>query len=101
MNRIDEMRVIAFCCEQRKAFDAARWRELPCPTREEAATVALFLAGVDWYGHRPELFAVAESFAPGCTGQFARMVKKTRFDCSRFSSMLRKRLEHDNETPIR
>lgn len=95
MNRSDEMRIWAFCQEQRRQFDASRWLEMPGATREEAAAVSLFLAGVDWYGYREELRKVADQLVPGCVDHFAELALRVQFDCPRFSSMLRTRLSHD------
>jgi hypothetical protein len=54
----------------------------------------LFLAGVDWYGHRKELLAVAETLRPGSPGHLAELVQLTGFDLSRFSQSLRRQLSH-------
>ena len=50
--------------------------------------VALFLAGVEWFGHRRELADVAVQLAPGAG--FADLARRTQFDCSRFSNRLRR-----------
>jgi len=94
MNRDTEDSLLQFCLAQRTNFDAARWKACLHPDREELAAATLFLAGVDWYGHKAELLHVAESLLPANSGGLAALVSRTGFDLSRFSNMLRRRLQH-------
>jgi len=88
MNRATESHLLDFCVRQRTAFHTVEWLHIKLLDRNEVATTALFLAGVDWYGHRQELFSVAEALHAGCTGHFARLAVATGFDCGRFSGRL-------------
>ncbi|HEY9250811.1 MAG TPA: hypothetical protein VIO38_16840, partial [Rariglobus sp.] len=56
------------------------------------ATVALFLANATWFGHAAELREVAERLAPA--ERFPQLVRRTRFDFSRFDGMLKMRIRH-------
>ncbi len=94
MNRESEAEILEFCAQQRDGFDAAAWVKICILPPQEMAAVALFLAGVDWYGFRQGLLEVAEHFQPGCAGQLSVLVRRTGFDCSRFSNHLRRRLAH-------
>ncbi len=94
MNRVTEASLLQFCAEQRGRFDAAQWLACPHPHEEEFTAAALFLAGVDWYGHRAELLTVAEQLTRGSTGHLSALVSRTGFDLSRFSNMLRRLLYH-------
>ena len=94
MNRDTEASLLQFCTAQRGRFDAAQWLTCPHPDRSELTATALFLAGVDWYGHRPELLRVAEHLTPASTGHLSALVSRTGFDLSRFSNMLRRLLDH-------
>jgi hypothetical protein len=89
MNRESEAAWLEFCAQQRGNFSAAAWIEYDGLPREEVAATALFLAGVEWFGHQPELLAVAAQLAPGAG--FADLARRTAFDCSRFSNLLRRR----------
>ena len=94
MTRDSEARLMQFCVAQQDCFDVSAWQMFSHPKRDEMVAAALFLAGVDWYGHRVELIAVAEQMKPGSTGHLSRLVSCTGFDCSRFSNMLRRQLDH-------
>lgn len=92
MNRESEAALLEFCAQQRGDFSPAAWMEYAGLPREEVAAAALFLAGVDWFGHRPELLAVAAELQPGAG--FGELARRTTFDCSRFSNLLRRRHAH-------
>lgn len=65
MNRESEAALLEFCAQQRGDFSPAAWlafEELP---PDELAATALFLAGVEWFGHRRELLDAAAQLAPG------------------------------------
>lgn len=94
MNRESEAVMLEFCAQQREHFDATAWVDARLLPRDETAAVALFLAGGDWYGCRAQLLEVAERLEPGCVGHFSALSRRTGFDCSRFSTMLRRRLDH-------
>lgn len=94
MNRETEASLLEFCVRQREEFEAAAWLDREPQNRDELAAVALFLAGVDWFGHRRKLLDVAESLHHGCEGRFSELARSAQFDCSRFSNLLRRRLTH-------
>ena len=60
---------------------------------ESLAAAALFLAGVDWYGHRRDLLEIASILSPGSPGNLGNLVARTGFDLSRFSNHLRRLLD--------
>ena len=99
MNREFEDRLLNFCVNQKSDFDSDAWAMFDAPDPDEMAATALFLAAVDWYGHEDELCRVAEQLHPGCIGHLAALIKATRFDCGRFSNMLRMRLKHAATVP--
>jgi hypothetical protein len=94
MNRESEAALLEFCVQQHAEFASEAWLVSPPADRDELATVALFLGGVDWFGHRRELLEVAGRLHPGCAGRFSELARLTQFDCGRFSNMLRRRLDH-------
>jgi hypothetical protein len=94
MTRDTEASLLQFCAAQRGGFDPDQWLACPHADRSELTAAALFLAGVDWYGHRAELLRVAENLTPHSTGRLSTLVSRTGFDLSRFSNMLRRRLEY-------
>lgn len=100
VNRVTEARLFDFLVRQRQRFNPQDWIDLDYPDRAELAACALFLAAVEWYGDRAGLAQVAERLHPGFTGRFAELARSTGFDCSRFSSMLRRRLELGDEPRI-
>lgn len=94
MTRETEARLLEFAACQRDHFVAEEWLSFSHPIPAELTAAILFLAGVDWYGHRRELLAVAETLAPGSIGGLPALVARTDFDLSRFSNQLRHLLEH-------
>jgi len=90
MNRESEAAVLDFCARQHQTFHERDWLEQNLLEDLELATVALFLASVEWFGHRDGLLRVASRLHEG--GRFSEMARKTQFDCPRFSNMLRRRL---------
>ncbi len=94
MTRDTEARLIEFCVNQQDRFDADEWLDCDLVTRDELAAAALFLAGVDWFGHREALNQVAETIKPGSTSRAPDVLRQARFDCLRFSTMLRRELRH-------
>lgn len=99
MNRVTEASLLQFCTAQRGNFDAAQWTACPHSDRSEFTAAALFLAGVDWYGHKAELLRVAGHLTPGSAGHLSALVSRSGFDLSRFSNMLRRQLEHAPAAP--
>ncbi|MGK0185792.1 MAG: hypothetical protein ACI9R3_001573 [Verrucomicrobiales bacterium] len=91
MTRITESQLLDFCTRQHEIFDSAEWREFSAVDRLELAATALFLSGVDWFGHREELPKITAELFPDWQGRFRELVSETNFDCSRFSNMLRRR----------
>jgi hypothetical protein len=94
MTRITEAALLNFCTQQHTCFQPQAWLAYPHPVREELAAAALFLAAVDWYGHRKALQEIASTLEPGCVGHFAALAKRAGFDCGRFSNSLRHSLRH-------
>lgn len=88
MNRESEAALLEFCAQQRGDFSAAAWLAYSGLPHDELAAAALFLAGVEWFGHRRELVDVAAQLVPGAG--FADLARRTAFDCSRFSNLLRR-----------
>jgi len=95
MLRTRESQVLDFCLGQMKRFDAQAWLALPGAEHEFWALVAFFLSGGQRFGHRDELLAVAQMLRPDCAGDFAELVKRFDFDCSRFDAMLKDRIAHE------
>jgi len=94
MNRESESSLLEFTRLQYREFEVAAWLCFPHPDRAELGTAALFLAGVDWYGHRHDLLEVADSLTPGYQGRLSELVLKTEFDLSRFSNQLRRLIDY-------
>lgn len=94
MNRESEAQLLDFCTRQKGAFQESDWLESRVVDRKEMAVVCLFLAGVDWYGHRQNLMGIAEQMMAGSAARFEALVQSLHFDCLRFSTMLRRRLQH-------
>lgn len=92
MNRESEAELLDFCVCQHQKFDADSWMQRPPQDRQELAAVALFLAGVDWFPHCQPLLDIAERLHSGYVGRFSELAKLTRFDCARFSNLLRREL---------
>lgn len=95
MTREAESQLLDFCVQQRETFSPLDWLRFRSVNSDVLATTALFLAGVDWYGHREQLLDVAGQLQEGCVGQLPEMAKRTDFSCGRFSNMLRARLKHE------
>lgn len=99
MNRDSEALLLDFCARQKGAFQEIDWLESRIVDRQEMAVVCRFLAGADWYGHKQTLLNIAERLVAGSTENFVEMLKQVRFDCLRFSSMLKRRLRHARTSP--
>jgi hypothetical protein len=98
MDRVAEMELLDFCAKQKARFSVQRWHEFGSVKNSELAAAALFLAGVDWYGHKDDLLDVAEHLHPGYVGKFSQLAKESAMDCSRFSNMLKARLAHNDKS---
>ncbi|TDU63098.1 hypothetical protein EI77_04520 [Prosthecobacter fusiformis] len=94
MTRDSEASLLDFCARQKSAFQESSWLDSRLVSAEEMATVCLFLAGVDWYGHKQSLIRLAQSFLPSPLPSFESLVQSVHFDCLRFSNMLKRRLLH-------
>lgn len=94
MTRESESELLSFCATQRGDFCADAWTQFDRVEKREMAAVCLFLAGVDWFGHKQKLDAVATRLLDGVPATFESLAKALRFDCLRFSSMLKRRLGH-------
>ena len=95
MTRLTEAQLLEFCTRQRGAFAAEQWHQFVEADRVELATAALFLASVDWFGEKQALRQVAAELLAGQRAQLSELVSETGFDCSRFSNLLRRKLEED------
>lgn len=91
MNRDSESRLVGFCVEQHGCFDAGAWARFSTVKTDELAVAARYLAGVEWYGNRVELAAVAAELNPMA---FAELARATNFDASRFAGLLKAHLRH-------
>jgi len=91
MNRDSESRLIGFCVEQHGGFEAEAWGQFSDVAPAERAVAVRYLAGVDWYGHRLELRAVADRLS---LRPFAELAMETAFDASRFAGLLKAHLRH-------
>jgi hypothetical protein len=91
MNRDSESRLVGFCVEQHGGFDASAWAQFSAVNPDELAAVARYLAGVEWYGNRAALAAVAAELSPLA---FAELARATDFDASRFAGLLKAHLRH-------
>jgi hypothetical protein len=96
MTRESEQGLLEFCSHQWIQFDVAEWLKVPHPNRDEFLAAVLFLGGVDWYGNRKQLIAVAGELEPEMIGHLSTVVRRTGFDLSRFSNMLRKEINHES-----
>ena len=95
MNRESEAALLDFCARQKNAFQESAWlQSAPLADRREMAVVCLFLAGVDWYGHKQPLVHLAESLVAGSRAAYESLVRTVHFDCLRFSSLLKRRIGH-------
>jgi hypothetical protein len=94
MTRDVESQLLDFCLKQRDRFNLSEWLEYPASS-DDKATVALYLANSSRFGHRDELFKVADHLHRGCVGKFAEMARLTDFDPSRFRGRLSARLAHE------
>ena len=91
MKRDTESRLLEFCVQQRRAFSRDAWAEFAALSELEKATVARFLAGVNWFGSREELARFADTVT---NASFAELSRETHFDAPRFSSRLKALLAH-------
>lgn len=94
MTRESEARLLDFCVSQHGRFDRTSWLAYEHPRPEEFLVATLFLAGAEWFGHSGELEAAAECLSPGARERYDLLLRRTDFDCARFSQTLRRRLEH-------
>lgn len=85
--------LIDFCVKQKEQFSFAEWSAAP-GTGEQLATVALFLANSNWYGHTQELLQAATNLTNSKSPKFSELARRVGFDCSRFSGRLKARLKH-------
>jgi hypothetical protein len=95
MNREQEEKLLSFCASQHDSFRADAWLEFEHPDRAELAVTAGFLATSDWYGHQKELAQIADRLVPGSWEGLLDAIETSRFDCLRFTTMLRREM-HDH-----
>jgi hypothetical protein len=96
MTREAEEQLFDFCVRQREHFSPSEWLCFGWVPKDVLGTTALFLAGTAWYGHHDALLRVARQLAGVGLESFPDLVKRTKFDCPRFSSMLKARLRHEH-----
>lgn len=94
MTRETEAALLDFCTRQSADFDPVAWLDFSDVSGDELAATALFLSAVDWYGNKGALQKIAHDLLPNRYLRFSELVSQTRFDCSRFSNMLRRRLKN-------
>lgn len=99
MNRESESRLLEFCAVQHDSFCMDEWLTFQHPDKEELLAACLFLAGVHWFGHKASLLEIAARLQPHSADPLADLVKRTGFDCLRFSTMLRRELTHASVAP--
>jgi hypothetical protein len=102
MTRDHEEQLLAFSAAQNLHFREEEWLKLAASgpvSSEEVAAAALFLAGGYWFGHKDELFRVAERLYPGSVGRFSERARAVEFNCSRFDHMLKTRIAHESRHP--
>ncbi len=90
MNRDSESRLVGFCLEQHGRFDPGAWERFSAVSPVGLATAVRTLAGVERYGNRAALAAVAAELSPLA---FAELVAMTGFDASRFGGLLRAHMQ--------
>jgi hypothetical protein len=90
--RSDDELLIDFCRHQYKQFDRDAW--LNFENKDHIKVAILFLYGVDWYKRKSELKSLFQEFNI-TMNEFPALVKSYHFDCARFSSMLRWRINYD------
>ena len=95
MTREAEEQLFDFCVRQREHFSPSDWLRFGAVSRDLLASVALFLAAVDWYGHEGPLLTVAEELLPGARSRWRELLERRDFETGRFSQMLRARLRHE------
>lgn len=94
MTRESESELLSFCAAQRGDFHADAWTRFDRVEKREVAAVCLFLAGVDWFGHRQQLATIGHSLLGCANTTFAQLVSLLSFDCARFSNLLKRRIGH-------
>jgi hypothetical protein len=97
MNRESESAELDFCARQHREFQEQAWITQTLLKQTELATIALYLAGVDWFGHRSGLLSIADLLHKDCAGHFSKMAREAEFDCARFSNMLSRFSPQDRE----
>lgn len=94
MTRESESELLSFCAAQRGDFRADAWTQFDAVEKREMAVVCLFLAGVDWFGHRPQLEKIGRGLVEQANTSFAQLTSLLSFDCARFSNLLKRRIGH-------
>lgn len=94
MTRESESELLSFCATQRGDFHADAWTRFDGVEKREMAAVCLFLAGSDWFGHAEGLRQAAVRLLNGVPETFESLARALRFDCLRFSTMLKRRVAH-------
>ena len=95
MRREAESKLLKFCVQQRENFVRDDWINFREVEKSELAACAVFLSQVDWYPHGEVLRELAEELHEGSSRSISGHLRATRFDCSRFSNMLRGKLAHE------
>lgn len=94
MTRDSEAQLLDFCTRQHGAFQESAWLEAQMVPHDEKVAACLFLSGTDWYGYSDRLLGLAEKLSPGCSDKVGDILRGLRFDCLRFSTLLRRELRH-------
>jgi predicted nucleic acid-binding Zn ribbon protein len=93
--REDDKVLIDFCRQQYREFKVDDWISLS-HISEQLKVAALFLKGTTWYKRDQELGMVCQQWGLELK-QLPVLVKQYRFDCARFSGMLKKQIQFDGQ----
>ena len=94
MKRSQETALLDFCHQQKGSFDERAWKSFGEASSVELATVATYLAGVEWFGNQEKLRRIAGALLGGKAKSFPDLARETRFEPSRFAGLLKARLAY-------
>jgi hypothetical protein len=89
--REDDSLLLDFCRRQYREFKADDWLLLG-DVSDQLKIAALFLRGSSWYKRDQELALICQQWGLELR-QLPVLVKHHRFDCARFSAMLKKQIQ--------
>lgn len=96
MNRAEFSQLIDFAASQKTHFSKEAWLEFSksFAKNKEFEVAVLFLSQTSWFGFRDQLESISEEL--GIDSNLSDLVKTTRFECSRFSNMLKAKIHHES-----